>query len=72
MHEHSYFCAVDVPGDVEFVEFVMSDSYGLERFMRESKEAGVSFQEYTNNKYREWCDDRKGKDYLPLSRQEKG
>ena len=54
MHEHSYFCAVDVPSDIEFCEFIFSNNYGLTRFREESRKAGIPLTTYTLGKFKEW------------------
>jgi len=36
IREHSYFMSVDVPSDVPFAEFILSDEYNLFEFLQEA------------------------------------
>ena len=63
------FGDVNVPGDIEYVEFVLSERYSLSRFVKESRETGIPLETIIK---REWENDRKGKDHKALSREKQG
>ena len=58
-HSHPYV-DVNVPGDLEFCEFVYSEGYSLRRYREEARERGVSLEGYIKGKFREWQNDCKG------------
>ena len=55
-HSHPYV-DVNVPGDLEFCEFVYSEGYSLRRYREEARERGVSLEGYIKGKFREWQND---------------
>ena len=65
--EHSYFMSVDVPSDVPFAEFILSDEYNLFEYLQEADRKGMSMECYTNMRYRGWLAEQ-GKEYQKTSR----
>jgi hypothetical protein len=73
MHEHSDpfgFADVNTPADVIYAEWVLSESYGLSKFIKEAKELKIPLETLLKRRFKEWKDDCKGKNDIPLSREE--
>ena len=58
--KHSWPMSVDVPRDVLFAEWILSDNFDRSQFAREAKAANIPLDQYVMMKYREYSNERVG------------
>lgn len=59
MHDHSDpfgFADINCPGDLVYAEFVLSESYSLNKFVKEAKEQGIPLETAIKKHFKEWKD----------------
>lgn len=66
------FADVNTKEDLAFAEWVLGDNYSLKKFINDSKELSVPLEKLIWMRFKEWKDDCKRKDAVPLPREEQG